>query len=221
MNDEIFKRIIRINTVTVLLLFCLWHFLMFNFEKNKIISIDTLRAFSGIITLTVFFWWFYFKHGWKWYGLKNIVYKPNLNGTWVGTFKSDWKDKDGKGIPKADMVLVIRQDFLSINITTFTQNFSSYSYGESFLVDDRTGKRRLIYLYSKNPMQPNQADDRQGTCELQVFGKPENELVGVYWTHNKTNGFIKVKHKSKDHVETFGDAKNRWVSPEHWNLINK
>ena len=215
MKENIIKKIISITIGATVVLFVL----IVAIIEAPIFSLQSFKLISPIVMGLTFFWIFYFNYGWRWIIIKNIIYKPNLNGTWIGCFQSDYKNEKGEGVPVSDMVLVIRQNFLQIHITTFTEKYTSYSYGESFFYNDDTRKRRLLYLYARNLMQSDQEDDRQGASELQVFGRPENELVGHYWTIKKTNGFIKVRLKTREHYETFEQAKSIWKKEADWKLI--
>ena len=60
---------------------------------------NIFRAVSYGLSISTFFWAFYFSKGWKWSMLDKIFYRPNLNGTWSGVLISDWKNPNkNKGI---------------------------------------------------------------------------------------------------------------------------
>jgi hypothetical protein len=104
-------------------------FLIVRYQAFNLIT--GLRALSFGITCTTIFWTLYFSIGWKIWGFRKIFYRPNLNGTWAGILKSDWKDENNQPIGDIEFYIVIRQNFLRIHFTTFTNSFIGTSYSET------------------------------------------------------------------------------------------
>ncbi|MDM1503941.1 hypothetical protein HX071_17320 [Myroides marinus] len=167
------------------------------------------RGTSLSITCVTLFWTFYFTLGWKIKGLKNIFYKPDLNGTWKGTLISDWKDENGNGVKPKEIFIIIRQNFLRIHFTTLTDTFVGYSYSETFNIKKDTGLKNVVYLYRKDTSQNNDEDLREGATELRlIISASQKHLSGKYWTNTKTQGRIEVSHISDKHVDSFNIAKS-------------
>lgn len=166
------------------------------------------RGVSFSITIVTLFWTFHFTYGWKLSGLNQIFYRPNLNGTWKGYLISDWKDSDGKTIPPKEIFIVIRQSFLRIHFTTFTDTFVGYSYSETFALKKETGLKNVAYLYRKDTSQSNEDDLREGATELRLVNDHNfKKLDGKYWTNTKTQGRIVVDFLNEKHVDSFESAK--------------
>lgn len=178
-------------------------------EKYDLITFYRGASFS--ITLTTLFWWFYFTYGWKICILNNIFYRPNLNGTWKGSLKSDWIDEKGNKIPAKEIYLVIRQNFLKIHFTTFTNTFIGYSYSETFSLNKETGLKNISYLYRKDTSILNDEDLREGAAELRlIYDKNFKKLVGKYWTNTKTQGKITVEFFNENHIDSYESAEKLW-----------
>ena len=166
-----------------------------------------IRAISSGISITTLFWVFYVSNGWKLWGLNKIFYRPNLSGTWSGFLKSDWKDESGKTIGNRKFYIVIRQSFLRIHLTTFTDSFTSISYSESLSLKKEAGLKNVAYLYRKETSQYDESKILQeGGAELRVINSNPKKLEGKYWTNRKTNGKIEVSFVSKNIVDSFDDA---------------
>lgn len=176
---------------------------------NKTYDLTTFyRGASFSITLVTLFWTLYFAYSWRWWGFNKIFYRPNLNGTWKGSIISDWKDEDGNSIPPKDIYIVIRQNFLRIHFTTFTDTFVGYSYSETFNLKKETGLKNVAYLYRKDTSQSNDDDLREGATELRLIDDGNfKKLDGKYWTNTKTQGKITVEFFNKNHFDSFESAK--------------
>jgi len=169
---------------------------------------DGLRAISFGITLTTLFWTFYFSYGWKYWALNKIFYRPNISGTWSGVLKSDWINEEGDKVGDIEFYLVIRQSFLRIHFTTFTNSFIGTSYSETISLKKETGLKNVAYLYRKETSQDDNKILQEGATELRLIDSKPRELVGKYWSNQKTNGKIGVSFVSSKIVDSFNDAKS-------------
>lgn len=160
------------------------------------------------MTLTVFFWTIFFAYGWRWCGLKHIFYRPDINGTWGGELCSNWKNENNEVIPPMPFYMIVRQNFLTIHITTFTDKSCSLSYSESFNLNKKNGRKNLSYLYRAETTQGSNALlEQNGATELRLI-KQDKSLEGVYWSNAKTAGKIKVRLISKACVDSYEEAIN-------------
>ena len=169
---------------------------------------DGIRAVSFGITVTTLFWTFYFAYGWRFWGFNKIFYRPNLNGTWSGILKSDWKNENGEKVGDIEFYIVIRQSFLRIHFTTFTESFIGTSYSETLSLKPETGLKNVAYLYRKETSQEDNQVLQEGATELRLIGANPRKLEGKYWSNQKTNGKIDVCFISKEIVDSFVDAKS-------------
>jgi hypothetical protein len=169
------------------------------------------KAFSASTTIIIFFWGLYFEWGWKWPILKRIFYRPDLNGTWTGKLISDWKDSNGNGVEPIEFFIVIRQNFLRINFTTYTNKFIGKSYSEQINLDKERGVKNVAYLYRKETSQNSKCND-EGATELRVIESKINRLIGKYWSNIKTNGEVDVSFLVKRHFDSYEDIVNYKMS---------
>lgn len=204
MKKEELNRIIYISIAISSFLILIYLLINKSFE-----AIVFYRGASFSISIVTLFWAFYFKFGWKIWGFRKMFYRPNLNGTWRGCFESDWKDNNGKISDPKEIFIVIRQNFLRIHFTTFTNSFIGYSYSETFNLKKDTGLKNITYLYRKDTSRNNDDDLREGATELRfVFDKKYKKLDGKFWTNTKTNGKINVTFLSKDYIDSFESGKS-------------
>jgi len=176
--------------------------------KKELNLKEGFRAVSFGITATALFWSFHFSYGWKIWGLNKLFYRPDLNGTWSGILKSDYVDENGKTCDDIDFFIVIRQSFLRIHFTTFTNSFIGTSYSETISLKKETGLKNVSYLYRKETSQDDDDFLQEGATELRLIDSSTRKLEGKYWSNRKTNGKIDVKFISKKIVDSFSDAKS-------------
>ncbi|MES2239304.1 MAG: hypothetical protein V4497_03485 [Bacteroidota bacterium] len=175
--------------------------------KSKLELANIGRAVSFGITITTFFWTFYFTTGWKWKISNWIFYRPNINGTWSGVIVSDYIDPTGNKVLPIEFYIVIRQSFIRIHFTTFTKDFVGVSYAETFALNKDKGLKNVAYLYKKDSTQTNDEHLREGATELRlIIGKDEKKLEGKYWSNTKTQGIVSVSQISEEHVDCFTNA---------------
>lgn len=175
--------------------------------QDQLINISNgLRAISFGITGTTMFWTMYFSFGWKLWGFRKLFYRPNLNGTWAGILKSDWKKANGQPIDDIEFYMVIRQSFLRIHFTTFTNSFIGTSYSETLSLKKEIGLKNVAYLYRKETSQEDDEFLQEGATELRLIEAKTKKLEGKYWSNRKTNGKISVSFISKERADSFQDA---------------
>ncbi|WP_420572262.1 hypothetical protein [Kordia sp.] len=204
MKKEELKLLITISIILSIVVSILYIIVLkkeFNLEES-------IRAISFGISTTTIFWTFFFSIGWKVWGFRKIFYRPNINGTWGGILKSNWKDKDHKVIGDIEFYIIIRQSFLSIHFTTFTKSFTGTSYSETFSLQKEKGLKNVAYLYRKETSQEDDKVLQEGAAELKLIDSKVRKLQGKYWSNRKTKGKINVCFISKSTVDSFEDAKS-------------
>lgn len=177
-----------------------------SFIKSRVI--DTYGIISAIkVSFILTLWWtFYFEVGWKLPLLNKILYRINLNGTWYGQYKST-SVSDGK-VYKGAMVIRIKQNFLKINVTSFTNKYNNYSYSENLKYDENAERYSLIYVYSQSEKNASDLAQRNGTSNLMVVdSKDKCKLEGGFWTILGSNGRLELTRVSRKIVNSFEDGK--------------
>lgn len=190
-------------------------FLIYGFD---VLSFDSLKYINLGIGTAGLFWFSYFKWAWKWDYIRKLLYRPNLNGTWVGKFESDWKNDQGEVNPPKRFVLVIRQRWFTVSVRAFTNLQKTESYVETLMLDDSKGTKLLAYLFSEKRSATGDHGSRQGAAELDLVESEANKFLGGhFWTQAGTRGYIKVKQVSKSfHVESFEQAEDKWIDASFW-----
>lgn len=210
-----------ITYTTIFLVISIWS-ICFSLEEFNVYSFDSFKAISLAITSSIIFWFFFFNWGWKWPYLKRLLYKPNINGTWIGEFKSDWKDENGNERPPGKFVMVIRQTWLSFSIRAFTELQKTQSYVEALIFDGSKGTKYFAYFYSGQRSTFEDHATKQGAAQIDVQESASNRtLEGDFWTCAGTTGFIKVRQvSSTDFVESFSQACELWEDTDMWTNIS-
>ncbi len=210
MNEMEIKKLI---TITVVSSIIVWTASVILLGVN-FLSFEIFRIFSLTVTFLTIYWAFYFKWGWKMPLLNKIFKRPNLNGTWIGIYKShDSNKKEYFG----KIVLTIRQSFLLIHFISHTDKFVSFSYGESLFNDENNGIRKVTYFYSQKRLKSDEENIPQGASELSILGTDKGRLLyGDFWTNRHTQGFLKLKFVSNSCVESYHEAEIKWPNEDQW-----
>ena len=203
MDNDTIKRILQYSGLLVFLIgpFVFWKF---NIEVK---SFKALTTCFSILSGIVIWWTCYFSFLWKWKGFRRILYKENLNGTWLGEYNSN-SLTDGK-VYQGEIVIVIRQNFLNLNVKSFTEQYINYSFGEAVNYDSKSESHQLVYLYSQSQFKPIDDNIRKGASELKLLMEPnELKLFGSFWTNHNSKGTLSLKRISEIHCTSFKEAKN-------------
>ena len=177
-----------------------------DYFKTSSLNFNGIFSAFKISTLLTLWWIFYFKYGWKIWGLRKILYKVNLIGTWYGSYES--YDAKKENLSKGDIVLRINQDYLNISIISFTKKYINYSYSEELKYEEKSDTHGIIYVYSQRENAPFDLEARNGTSDLRVIkNKNIYRLEGDFWTILGSKGKIKVTRVSKHRVDSFADGK--------------
>lgn len=185
---------------------------------NPIVSYGSLKALNMTAGIIAILWAVYFTWAWRWSYVRKIIFRPDLNGSWIGEFRSDWKDASGNGISPGPFVLVVRQSFFAISIRAYTQKQKTSSYVESLVLDGERGTKLLAYLYSEKRVASVEHGARQGAADLELVEESDRRILeGDFWTHSGTTGFVRVAQANKDlYVESFDQATAQWPEQKLW-----
>lgn len=186
--------------IVVPLSILIWVLIIFLTELGADPVWSAIKRIPTVITIDFGIWLFFVKWVWKWKMFQGwLVPFPVLEGTWTGFMKSTWIDPaSGKPLPPIPITLIIRQSFLSITCSIYSEESSSISYSSDIIADKETKRTQLVYHYTNRPQASvrNRSEIHDGTALLDVIGDKPVEMKGEYWTSRKTTGDIEVKFLS-------------------------
>ncbi|RQO40166.1 hypothetical protein DBR39_04235 [Chryseobacterium sp. KBW03] len=192
------KHNIRIFAFAILWLAFIVYAIIFVSTQN-LDSIDFQKAITHIsttISINIVIWMIFITWAWKW----KIFYPwlvpfPNLSGNWVGTVKSNWKEKQLEPIP---IEISIIQNFFNIQVKIKTNESRSYSIGASFDIDTERGFQQLFYSYLNTPKSGvrERSEMYYGSTILNFDGFKVEKMDGEYWTDRETTGEITLEKKN-------------------------
>ncbi|WP_027383997.1 Cap15 family cyclic dinucleotide receptor domain-containing protein [Epilithonimonas caeni] len=192
------KHNIRIFAFAILWLAFIVYAIIFVSTQN-LDSIDFQKAITHIsttISINIVIWMIFITWAWKW----KIFYPwlvpfPNLSGNWVGTVKSNWKEKQLEPIP---IEISIIQNFFNIQVKIKTNESRSYSIGASFDIDTERGFQQLFYSYLNTPKSGvrERSEMHYGSTILNFDGFKVEKMDGEYWTDRETTGEITLEKKN-------------------------
>ena len=145
------------------------------------------------------------RYAWRWPGVRRLVGRPVLHGTWHGELTSDWIDPStGQRIPgDSDVFLVVRQRYWSVSVRLFTKESASVSTLAGFTVD-ADGVQRLVcvYLNAPRPEVRHRSTLHYGSVVLDPPLEGETGLAGEYFTGRGTTGELRFGQ----HVSTLAGS---------------
>jgi SMODS-associating 2TM, beta-strand rich effector domain len=198
------KHNIRIFAFAILWLAFIVYAIIFVSTQN-LDSIDFQKAITHIsttISINIVIWMIFITWAWKW----KIFYPwlvpfPNLSGNWVGTVKSNWKEKQLEPIP---IEISIIQNFFNIQVKIKTNESRSYSIGASFDIDTERGFQQLFYSYLNTPKSGvrERSEMHYGSTILNFDGFKVEKMDGEYWTDRETTGEITLEKRTTYKIET-------------------
>jgi hypothetical protein len=134
-----------------------------------------------------------------------LVPFPNLNGTWKGIIKSNWKDEEESAqYLQIPVMLTIKQTFTYISCVMRTAEMRSQSFNEGFIIDRKNQVLKLSYSYESVPDQTirNRSAKHIGSIYLDIMkDKNEMSLTGSYWTDRETTGSISLNFWKRERIE--------------------
>lgn len=142
---------------------------------------------------------------WKWPRLAQLANRPIVHGLWWGEIKPIYQ---GKAIPPIPIAFVIRQQYASLSIQSFTSSIPADSTIEVFERSEKSTDVYLKYVYhmTREANAENKATVGYGRLRLERAGQ---ELGGSYWTNSPTSGQIRLKFVTRecDDINCFESAR--------------
>lgn len=165
-----------------------------NLDFNQ--PIDFIKPLPTVITVDLLLAWIFSK--WLWYMRifqRWLVKFPNLNGQWRGHIQSTWKNAEGHKLDPIPVSLTIKQSFTKLSCVMRTNEMTSYSFIEGFLIDPDKQVRQLSFSYSSRPLAivRDRSEPHYGTAILDIVDNPAKKLTGEYWTDRQTTGTIDLE----------------------------
>jgi len=166
---------------------------------------DFFKILPNVVSIDLFVAAIFLKWGWKLPIFQDwLVPFPNISGTWKGHIVSDWVNPEtGQRIAPMSAMLTVKQSFFHLHCVLRTDEMTSHSYAEGFIIDPDRQLKILAYTYTSKPriIVSDRSRPHDGTALLEIIQKPEPKLTGRYWTERKTTGEMNFKFHSRDLLE--------------------
>jgi hypothetical protein len=153
--------------------------------KQLIDDIDNIGFSLGSISVLALFGVLYYlfsKHLWKLKFLYRFLNVPNLNGEWIGTLKSSYKDDSGENV-QLGATLEIRQDWEKITIQSTFGSSHSFSDAAVIRIDSNKGITLLFSYSNENEDIKLSSEGDPGHRGLNELVFKDNTLKGGYFTN--------------------------------------
>lgn len=161
--------------------------------------------------------WLFDRWAWRQPGLRHLLSRPVLHGTWHGELASSWVDPaTAKKIdPDPDVFLVIRQRFWSVSARLLTNESSSSSLFAE-LTAGNDGVCQLLYIYVNHPQATveHRSKAHYGAVVLTAPRNRGDGIEGQYFTGRKTTGDMRFRIHYPQLVETYAAARALKASKE-------
>lgn len=192
---DIKGKLYTILITTVLLTFLL----SLLFDKNLEEITSWIFIIPKVIALEALTIWLFQTYFWKWKIFRKwLVLFPNLKGTWIGEFQSDYIDqKTNKQIKPIPCMSIVVHRFNQINFKIKTVESESISFSEQLQFDKTSHSKRITFSYVNDPnlLLDYRSESHKGTTILKLVG--EDKMEGYYFTSRGTKGLIILRRYSK------------------------
>lgn len=141
---------------------------------------------------------------WRWLPYA-LTKRPNLKGTWKGTYTSSWETDAGPSLP-TEFYLVVRQTYSTINVEALFSISRSRSSSANITLGE--GSPILWYTYdsSAHALKTTGNPPHRGATQLTIQTEPQIALEGDYWTSRQTVGRIEMSVVSSKCAGSFAGA---------------
>jgi hypothetical protein len=167
---------------------------------------EWLAPIGPAVTVAAAGLWIFDHWAWRQPGIRRLVGRPVLHGTWHGELASDWINPSTKERidPDPDVFLVVRQRFWSVSARLLTNESKSCSLFAD-LTADADGVCQLLYIYDNRP-EAEVRDRSEPHYGAVVLAAPRNRadgLLGQYFTDRKTTGDMRFHRHFGQLVESY------------------
>lgn len=196
-------------TALIILAACVWALVLSGNGWGIPTSFFAPLSFVGTIlsaVLVLFDRW-----AWAFPGLRLLVSRPDLRGSWKGTIQSMWIDPATGSKPgPIDIYMVVRQTFTEIHMQQQTASSTAKSVTAT-LTEDADKTHTLFAIYRNIPRLPLRKASaiHHGSVVLRLSGEPCKTLMGEYWTDRETRGEVEFERVSRDTSGAFVEQRLR------------
>lgn len=170
---------------------------------------EWLAPIGPAVTMAAVGLWVFDRWAWRQLGVRWLVGRPVLHGTWHGELVSDWIDPETneETAPDTEVFLVIRQHFWSISARLITNESKSSSLFAE-LTADSDGVCHLVYVYVNKPKAgvQHRSKSHYGAAVLTAPQNSGDGIEGEYFTDRKTKGDMRFQTHFPKLVESYAAA---------------
>jgi hypothetical protein len=165
-----------------------------------------LSVIAGLLSLAllVFDLW-----AWAWPGVRSLINRPDLRGTWQGVIRSSWKhpDEHRAKLGTIKTYVIVHQTYTGLHLRLLTHESHSSSIS-AVLVAGSDGSATVYAMYQNNSRASlrSQSPIHRGGLILHVGGPPPTSMEGDYWTDRQTSGEIELLRISSKRVQDYRAA---------------
>lgn len=133
---------------------------------------------------------------WRRFPMLNRLIFPDLNGSWNGEHRSNWRDPEsGARAPPGPANLDIKLGVFDISVRLKTDKAQSYSSRVSLEREKGTPIFRVWYSYAHRPRPEYRAQNppHEGMAYLEYNTDQPDRLYCQYYTNRETSGELKLR----------------------------
>lgn len=179
-------------TVLVLFASAIWALILAH--NGWIIPPSFFAPMSWVVSALVGLSFAHEKWIWRWPGVRSIVGRPDLRGTWKGVIRPnpETANTNANSVP-IEVFMVIRQTFSTLHLRLLAPESQSFSLSTN-LVEEAPEQFSLTWVYRSEPRLLVQERSRVhlGGGQLRVSGPATTSMSGHYWTDRGTSGELSL-----------------------------
>jgi hypothetical protein len=175
------------------------------------ITWELLWPFGTVLTVLTTAATVFDRFAWRWPGVRTVVQRPDLSGTWQVTLQSEWiNPTTGAGVPPITAYMTVRQTFTRLSVRLMTSESASWLVAHS-IFDADAGVYHLATVYMNQPrleLRGIRSEIHYGAFLVKILGTPATSMEGHYWTDRQTRGTMVLTNRQRRVYESFQEARD-------------
>ena len=166
--------------------------------------------FGTVVAILVVLGLFFEYRLWRAAGIRSLIGRPDINGTWKGEMVSNFKDGDGNVIPPIPCYAAVEQTFSELKLHMMTEQSESWLVASDIRKSNTSGGYQIVGIYTNQPgiHLREQSQIHRGTVWLESHGPKANptSLTGEYWNDRYMKGTVTLGDRVDEVISRFDEA---------------
>jgi hypothetical protein len=155
--------------------------------SGDVLKVAWIRAVGATAAIVVLLLLAYDHWVWRWWGVRHLIRRPLLRGTWKTELRTSYEDRADDAI---EGFLAIQQTYSTISIAMLFDRSKSVSVSGEFVRENDRYVLYYVFRSDKSTLQREDNPPARGAAHLTIATAPSVHLEGDYWMEHGTHGRV-------------------------------